>query len=269
MNQKGLWNLNIRIFNFGGYVKRLQFFFLKHETYSAIKKNRELVRSENSKKKVYVCALGPSLKDVDLYKIDGDTIVVNRFYKFGKEHPTFVPTYYMITDYNFMRPENKIDLEGALSSYVDKGTIFILNSKLASSSVVNIIPRSQLYFISPFDGRMRPHKDYKIDGWMPAFQNVVGAAILSLMLMGYKDINLLGCDFNSFASTKQIHCYKDQSEKRLYTMYYELFAYSFAAKDHADLKEYAERKGYRITNMTKGSLIDAYPLEIDESLYKM
>lgn len=268
MNQKGLWNLNIKIFNIGGYVKRVQFFFLKHETYSAIKRNKELVKAENPGKKAYVCALGPSLREVDLSKIDGDTIVVNRFYKFGNDYPAFVPTYYMITDYNFMRPENKKDLECALKAYKDKGTIFLLNSKLASSAVVNAIPKEQLYFVSPFDGRMRPNKDYKIDGWMPAFQNVVGAAILTLMLMGYKDINLLGCDFNSFASTKQVHCYKDKSEERLYTMYYELFAYSFAAKDHLDLQEYAERIGRKITNMTKGSLIDAYPVEIDEALYK-
>ena len=124
-----------------------------------------------------------------------------------------------------------------------------------------------MFFISPFDGRLKINKEYKIDKWQPAFQNVVGAAILTLMLMGYKNINLLGCDFNSFASTTQEHCYQDYSKARLYPLYQELFAYSFAAKDHTDLSLLAEKMGCRITNRTKGSLIDAYPLEIDESLY--
>ena len=84
--------------------------------------------------------------------------------------------------------------------------------------------------------------------------------------MGYKDINLLGCDFNSFASTKQNHCYDDKAPARLYPMYEELFAYSFAAKDHTDLQQYAMKLGCRIVNRTEGSLIDAYPLQIDNSL---
>lgn len=267
MNQNDLWNLNLKIFNLGGFVKRMQFGLFKRQTFSALKRNIELVKNENRDKQAHVLALGPSLKRVILSKIEGDTIVVNRFYKFGLSYPSFTPTYYLMIDYGFMRSENRQDFEEALAMYANRGTIFILNSKLAGLSFVEKIPDKQLYFISPFDGRLNPKRDYRIDKWQPAFQNVVGAAILTLMLMGYKNINLFGCDFNSFASTKQTHCYKDKSETRLYPLYEELFAYSFAAKDHNDLQELAKRMGVSIINRTEGSLIDAYPLEIDENFY--
>lgn len=249
-------------------MKKIQFFITKPQTFSALKRNTELLKEENDKKEAYVCALGPSLKDIDLNKIKGDTIVVNRFFKFGVSYPDFVPTYYLMIDYGFMREENRKDFEAALDMYADKGTIFILNSKLSGSPIVARIPEKQLYFISPFDGKLKLNKEYRIDKWQPAFQNVLGAAILSLMLMGYKRINLLGCDFNSFASTTQAHCYQDKSKARLYPMYEELFAYSFAAKDHFDLSLLADKLNCKIINRTKGSLIDAYPLEINESLYK-
>lgn len=267
MNQNDLWDLNLKIFNFGGYVKRVQFFFTKPETFSALKRNIVLKKEDNKNKEAYVCALGPSLKEVNLNMIKGDTIVVNRFFKFGESNLDFVPTYYLMIDYGFMREENRKDFDAALDMYSDKGTIFILNSKLSGSPIVARIPEKQLFFISPFDGKLRLNKEYRIDKWQPAFQNVVGAAILSLMLMGYKRINLLGCDFNSFASTTQAHCYQDKSKSRLYPMYQELFAYSFAAKDHSDLSLLAKKMGCEIINKTKGSLIDAYPLEIDEDLY--
>jgi len=267
MNQNDLWNLNLKIFNFGGYVKRTQFFLTKPQTFSALKRNTELKKKENEEKDAYVCALGPSLKEVDLNMIKGDTIVVNRFFKFGASYPDFVPTYYLMIDYGFMREENRTDFDSALEMYADKGTIYILNSKLSGSSIVKKIPENQLYFISPFDGKLKINKEYRIDRWQPAFQNVSGAAILTLMLMGYKKINLLGCDFNSFASTTRNHCYKDDVQARLHPMYEELFTSAFMAKDHNDLQAYAERVGCTITNTTKGSLIDAYPLDIDENLY--
>jgi len=215
-----------------------------------------------------LCALGPSLMHVDLNKIKGDTIVVNRFYKFGKEYPNFIPTYYLIIDGDFTDERYVKDLEDAINCYVDNGTIFIFNSKISKHPLMQKIPKEQLYFVSCLDGRVKIKKDYKIDGFHPAFFNVAGEAILLLMLMGYKNISLLGCDFNSFASTKQVHCYNDDKKERLWSLYFELFSYAFAAKDHCDLFAISKKMGCMITNSTKGSLIDAYPIAIKEELYK-
>lgn len=266
LNQKDLWKINLFLFDVGGWVKRIQYYLFKPQMFSVIKKNVELLCQDKSQKKVFVCGLGPSLKEIDLMKLKGDTLVVNRFYKIGEKFPSFIPTYYILIDYKFIDKDNLSDLQKAIDMYVDKGTKYILNSKLANSPYISKIPSNQVYFVSCIDGRMHVNSNYKIDGVYPAFQNVVGAAIFLLMLMGYKEINLLGCDFNSFASAKQNHCYDDKSSTRLYPMYEELFAYSFAAKDHSDLQQYALKIGCQIVNRTRGSLIDAYHMQIDNSL---
>jgi hypothetical protein len=267
MNQADLWKMNLAIFNIGGKVKCAKYLLTRPEMFSSLKRNVELIDPDKRNKKAYVLALGPSLKDVDLNKVKGDTIVVNRFFKIGEKFPDFVPTYYMMADPLFGNPENLADFHAAIDMYASKGTIFILNSKLAKSPLLKDVDKNHLYFVTDIDGRVKVKKEYRIDKIFPAFQNVTGSAILLLMLMGYKNISLLGCDFNSFASTTRNHCYKDKSDARLYPMWEELFAYSFAAKDHTDLQVIAERKGVSIINSTKGSLIDAYPKEIEEELY--
>ena len=103
---------------------------------------------------------------------------------------------------------------------------------------------------------------------MPALGNVASAAILCAIGMGYKKIVLLGCDFNSFTTPFRSHCYSEPGERKRIRLFFELFCYSFAADTHMEIAKYAEKMGVTIVNSTKGSLIDAYPLEIDESLYK-
>ncbi len=267
MNQYTIWNWNLKAYNLGGYAKRFVYFFTKREIFNAPKRNIELVKQTNGEKKAYLCALGPSLKSVDINAIKGDTIVVNRFYKVGKDNPNFVPTYYLIIDGDFTKSQYVNDFKEAIAYYAPKGTTFIFNSKMAKHPLMKMIPPKQLYFVSCIDGRVKTNKKYKIYGLHPAFMNVASEAILLLMLMGYKDINLLGCDFNSFASATQSHCYNDPSSKRLWSMYEELYAYSIAAKDHSDLAILAKIMECKIVNSTKGSLIDAYPMEIDDSLY--
>lgn len=269
MNQETtLYNLNLKAIDLGGILKCVINFFFHHNYYSLLKRNKELYMKEHEKKKCYVCALGPSLKNVDLNKIKGDTIVVNRFFKIGLLYPNFVPTYYIMLDHLFNKPENISDFEKALESYIHKGTIFILNSKLAGLSIMKKYSENKnIYYISCFRGSMHPYGKYALDKVMPAFQNVVGAAILIIALMGYKKISLLGCDFNSFASTQKIHCYKDRNTKRNDKLSFELFCYYLAARNHDDLYEYARINGIEITNSTEGSLIDSYPIEIEEELY--
>ena len=267
LNQQGLYNLNNRLFDIGGSFKKVVNFICHHERISCLRRNTDLVKNENTDKKIYLCALGPSLKQVDLNRIEGDTIVVNRFYKFGADFPEFVPTYYVMIDYGFAEERYKKDFCDALDSYLPKGTIFLLNSKLYGSGLLEKYDRSNIYYLSCYGGHMHGEKNYKIDGVFPAFQNVTGAAILSSMLMGYKEVVLLGCDFNAFASPVQNHCYKDKSEQRLWKMSWELYTSSFMAKNHDDLQKYADRNGINVFNSTRGSLIDAYPFRIEEDLY--
>lgn len=260
MGFKALFKLNLAAINLAGYFKTIQYFFFEHYKFSVVKKNRELVERKKSEV-CYICALGPSLKNVDLSKIKGDTMVVNRFYKMQEAYPDFIPTYYLMYDAAF-GSEHKQELMQALESYSNKGTIFIFNSRFAKLT----LERKGFYYLSAFKGEFRG-QDYRIDRVMPSFDNVVGAAIGTAMGMGYKKVVLLGCDFNSFAAPVSSHCYSEKDNQRKIELWYELFRYSIVAYGHCSLQDYAKKHKIEIVNSTKGSLIDAYPFEIEEELY--
>ena len=94
---------------------------------------------------------------------------------------------------------------------------------------------------------------------MTACMNVVLGCIQSAIYMGFKEIYLLGCDFNSFASPKVIHCYdNNDSPDRVMSVGFELKCYSAVAYHHYALKDYSDRYGIKIYNLTPNSLLDAY-----------
>ncbi len=257
---KSLFKLDISIINLGGYIKSIQYFLFEHYKYSVVKKNKELIERKKSDI-CYICALGPSLKNVNLSKIKGDTLVVNHFYKMNKSNPDFVPTYYLMCDPSFAST-HRYALNCAIDAYSKKGTIFLLNSKFSSLN----LDSHRIYYISAFKGEFSG-QNYRIDKVMPSFDNVVGVAIGMVMGMGYKKIVLLGCDFNSFASPVSNHCYEEKDNDRRIKLWYELYRYSLVAHGHEQISTYAKKKGIEIVNSTRGSLIDSYPFQIDESLY--
>lgn len=265
MNFGQLFKLNLMLINIAGYIRYFQYLILHHEYFSLVKRNEVLKNDENRNKTLYVCALGPSLKDVDLDKITGDTIVVNRFYKYGVNNPLFIPTYYLIVDSKFANPDCKKDFDDCINAYVSKGTKYILNSKCAKHIPEAL--RNNIYFFSTFKGEFNASKKLDMAKVMPSVGNVASAAIACGISMGYKKIILIGCDFNSFASPISVHCYEEKEQKRQIQLYYELFRYAFASHTHKELAEYAKQNEIEIINSTKGTLIDSYPILIDASLY--
>lgn len=257
-------DLQFDILSFGinvlGLWKRISFFFKDHSLYTVIKKNKLLINTENSKKKMYVCALGPSLRNVDFNSIDGDSFVVNGFYKFAQNIPLFIPTYYMMIDDEYARnPEEMKFAETVLNAYLNKGTKFFFNSKINHAPFLKKYNPDNIFFFSTFRGAFNPNKKYDFSKIMPISGNVVTFAILLSILMGYKEIYLLGCDFNSFTTPKPLHCYSDSNEIKSLTLSQDLLMYANVAKYHERLQELAKKEGVVIKNATKGSLIDAYP----------
>lgn len=252
-----------------GFLKRINYWFKDHSLYTVIKKNKELIKKDNEKKKIYICALGPSLKNVDLNKIVGDSFVVNSFFKLANDYPNFVPTYYLWIDDDIYRTKSEMDnAKYAMELYHPRGTRFIINSKANHADFIKGMDSEKIYYMSTFRGEFHPNKDYDMTKIMPVSGNVASFAILLSILMGYKEIYLLGCDFNSFTTPKPFHCYNDKDEIKTLSLAQDLLAYAHVAKYHERLQELAERKGVKIYNSTRGSLIDAYPFNIDESLYK-
>lgn len=270
MNFRTLYNLNLEFVNLGGKVK----YFLRlpslHKTLKLLKKNEQLI-SNRKNDTCYICGLGPSLVDVNLDKLADmpvDTIVVNRFTKMAKI-TKLQPTHYLMVDNAFAIPPVRDVLDEAVKLYPNTNFIWNTNFPKLDTGIMKL-PCNK-YFLAMYKGYYHKPKEIDITKVLPAFGNCICAAVGFAIGAGYKKIVLLGCDFNSFAFPHEVHCYdggKDNKGARRISLDYELFCYSFDATVHLKLAEYARKLGVEIINSTKGSLIDAYPVVIDENLYK-
>lgn len=214
--------------------------------------NKEL---KNKKKfdKCYIIGLGPSLKDINLNGLDGDSIVVNHFYKFGKDIK-FRPTYYLAVDNSFASSEHIDSIYEAIDLY-KYSTTFILSEKITKE--IKNLDFSGIY--SVFGGGQLFNSNSKIDFTKryPIGFNVLADAIMLAIYLGYKEIVLLGADFNSFASQKALHVYEEEDDRKI-ELWKELFCYSIVAHVHKELNNYGKKNNITIINATKGSLIDSY-----------
>lgn len=216
--------------------------------------NKELF--EKKKRDIcYVVGLGPSLKYVDLSKLDGDIIVTNRFT--NVEGASLInPTFYCLIDGYFYNNKNDDTLKKATEMFSD--STFILNGKYRKT-VPNLIDKEiNDFYVYIFGGVFNHKNSIDLSKKIPLSGNVVITALFLALYLKYKKIVLIGCDFNSFASRKPIHCYEDESEERQISLAFELFCYSFVADTHYEINKYALDNNIEIVNATQGSLIDAY-----------
>lgn len=270
MNFRTLYSLNLEFVNAGGKIKYLLRLPSLRKTLQMLKKNEQLISNRKSDT-IYICGLGPSLADVDLDKIAAmdnvDTLVCNYFVKMANT-TKLKPTYYMMADAGFVNPKHRPALEKAIQLYPD--TKFIWNSSFPALDPSTLNYPCDKYFIAMYDGYYIKPKQIDITKVTPALGNVICVAIGFAIGAGYKKIVLLGCDFNSFAFPHEVHCYdggKDNKAARRISLDFELFCYSFDATVHLQLAKYANLLGVEIVNSTKGSLIDAYPMDVDDNLY--
>lgn len=271
MNFRTLYTLNLEFVNLGGKVKYLLRLPSLRKTLRLLSKNKQLI-DQRRNDTIYICGLGPSLGDVDLDKIsekvDADSLVVNRFIKMSSD-TKLQPTYYLLVDNAFATQPVRQVLDDAVAMYPNSNFIWNANFPGLSPDIMNI--DCKRYFIAMHNGYYNKPKEIDITKVTPAFGNCICAAIAFAIGVGYKKIILLGCDFNSFAFPHEVHCYdggRNNLGARQIALDFELFCYSFDATIHLKLAEYALKNGVEIINSTKGSLIDAYPVVIDENLYK-
>lgn len=249
-----LFEFNNRIIDIMGHmlmIKRLPI-LIKDRKY--LKQNKELL-SKRKHDVCYIIGTGPSLKTIDLTKLDGDTIVTNMFYKY-EDASKLQPDYYLLVDEQFYIGEIKKVIPDIVATYPD--TNFLLNGlyrKQAEPLLQDFVKTNYLYM---WNGSMSSRKRIDCSKVLPAINNVVNIAICVALYMNYKEIILLGCDFTSFVSAKNSHCYEDGEDNKNITLAYELYNYSLVAEAHLMLEQYARKNRIQILNATQGSLIDAY-----------
>lgn len=212
---------------------------------------KELPRTET----VYICGNGPSLSKADMRDIRDDYIVVNDFYKFTKKDPAHPPKYYMVIDEDFLRPDMKERYDGIFNCGFD--TTYILTGKMYDRVRADYPSLGSVYYCCPWGRLYRHTKKQDFTKVVSRTWNVVSEAILFAIYLGYTDIRLLGCDYSVFAN--DAHFYPQIQERvRLREM---LYRYCFTTEAHYEIEKYAEATGVKITNMTRATLLDAYPID--------
>lgn len=225
-----------------------------------MEKNKELPQFRRNDR-VYVCGLGPSFSDVDLEKLDGDIIATNRFL-YAANKCLIEPTYCCLFDRAFCEKASDYT-EEVVSAY--RNTAFVFDGKDREKyEAIPGVATGNSFYAYMWSGRCKASNSFDFSGILPAFGNVVCGAIALAFYCGYKEIILLGCDFNSFASLGPSHCYQEERAGKAISLDYELFVYSFVARIHNELQKYAKAHGIILANATKGSLIEAHPFDFNE-----
>lgn len=216
----------------------------------------------------FIIGTGPSLNNIDPCLVDRikDEIVfgVNSFYKIDA-FSSVVPNYYVLVDNNYWG--------------ISSGTFDEVREKYAKSPVfVSDVRALKFLKCAGKDSNYLAlyAKNYPVDfirfdaeSNLSITMNVVGVSIQVAIYMGFKEIYLLGCDYNSFCSVGGSHSYDDQDEKNTlpsYNLAFYLKYYAITTEFHYKLAKLARDNNVILVNATEGSLLDAYPYKSLESI---
>ena len=193
--------------------------------------------------------------------LNGDTIVMNDHWRMGDVGHK-VPTYYMVADDIYAKPEWKERFDGLMSFHPEIPHIFTVKM---GPKLDLYKGESTIYYFSPLSSTYKCGKSIDFKKNISNAFNVVSWAILLAIYLGYHEIYLLGCDYSLFASRYIAHAYDKTGEKiKCPTLLRDmLFKYSIATEIHYQIAKYAEKKGVKIINLTKDTILDAY--EVDEN----
>lgn len=224
-------------------------------------RNKKLVERNGKFKNIhqgercFILGTGPSLKSVNPTYLKNEKIFgVNYLFK-GNIIEHITPDYYCLYDQIF-HTTDKETTKKLVESFPN--TTFFLRTK-AYDGLKNIIKSDNIYFQQCDQFQYEDYIRVDMQKNMTAPFNVVLGCIQTAIYMGFKEIYLLGCDFNSFASLKQEHFYdKDTVPDRTMSIGFELKYYSMVSYHHYALEKYAKEHNIRIINLTPNSLLDAY-----------
>lgn len=233
-------------------------FSLKLTSKKTISKNRAF-RDRHLGQRCFVVGTGPSLNELsssDVSNLSNEKIIaVNSFYK-APIVSSISPQYYALLDNNYWGVASYTFNE-IYEKYKDSPPTFITDLRAENAvpeKAFRILLHAKNY---PID-RMR----YDISGNLSITMNVIGFSLLSAIYMGFKEIYLLGCDYNLFCSRINSHCYDDKSEideLPTYNLAFYLKYYHLTTEFHYLIASLAQDKNVKIANLTPGSLLDAYP----------
>lgn len=205
----------------------------------------------------YILGTGPSLKNVDLSFLE-DQIVFGLNYLHKSEIINNIkPKYYCLYDEIF-HGQNIDDTKEIIKKLPE--TTFFVRTKAYEEFKKKGIDKSNIFYQACNVFQYGEHISVDMTKNMTAPYNVVLGCIQTALYMGFSEIYLLGCDYNSFASLKVEHCYdeKDNIPSRHMSLGYEMKYYTLVTYHHYALEKYSRKNNMKIYNITDNSLLDAY-----------
>lgn len=244
-------------------ITNILFIFSKYK--KVVKKNRQF-HNIHKGQRCFILGTGPSLNKIDSKLLNQEIIFGVNFLYRGDFLKNIVPNYYCLYDQIF-HTTHIDETKKIMEKYPD--TTFFLRTKAYKSANKHIRFKNNKVFFQYCN--LFQYNDYiKINLTKPVTApfNVLLGCIQTAIYMGFTEIYLLGSDFNSFASKKETHYYdKDDSQEKKMKLGFELKFYSLVAYHHYALNKYAKSRGIKIINLTKDSLLDAYPKQEIEQLF--
>lgn len=247
-------NLLYRAFNVASDL----YFHINTSQKAALRKNKKF-QDRHSGDRCFILGTGPSinkLTDSHIQKLTNEfTIAVNSVYKAQKLSP-IKPSYYSLLDNNYWGISSSTFGEIA-EQYKDTPPVFITDiraRRVVPTEADCIYLHAKNY---PID-RMR----FDITKNLSITMNVVSFSILCAIYMGFREIYLLGCDYNLFCSRVGTHCYDDKAEIEelpKYNLGFYLKYYHLTTQFHYLIADLAKGAGIKVINTSEGSLLDAYP----------
>lgn len=232
-------------------------------------KSKKLVRRNavfkniHAGERCFILGTGPSLRTLTedkIEKLKSEVVFgVNSLYK-SNIASDLVPKYYTLIDNLYWESASWSD---AFSEVADKYSanppVFITDPRAQHIVDSLSLKKSSIYIYS----KKYPTKEMsaEIAGNIYAAMNCVTYSILVAMYMGFKEVYILGCDYNAFCCAGSGHCYDDKGELKdnPYNLAFYLKFYWITTEFHYLVAKLANEGGVKVVNLTPGSLLDAYP----------
>jgi len=230
-------------------------------------KSKNLVQNNVKFKKIhagercFILGTGPSLSTLNeeqLEKLKSEVIFgVNSLYK-SSVAAVLEPKYYTLIDNLYWESWSGVFAD-VVEKYAKNPPVFITDPR-AQNIVSDLnLKKDSIYVYSkkyPTD-----KMSAEITENVYAAMNCISYSILVAIYMGFKDIYILGCDYNAFCSAGVGHCYDDDDELKgiSYDLAFYLKFYWITTEFHYLIAKLAKGMGVKIINLTPGSLLDAYP----------
>ncbi|MDI1304838.1 MAG: DUF115 domain-containing protein [bacterium] len=209
----------------------------------------------------FILGTGPSLNDLNGYQIEKlrSEIVfgVNSLYK-SSVTSDLNPKYYTLIDNVYWETLSSVFQEIG-DRYKLNPPIFLTDPR-ARKLISELQLKQQTIYI-----QAKKYPTYKMSSEITenifGAMNVISYSILVAIYMGFHEIYLLGCDYNAFCGLGSGHCYDDKEEMKSvsYDLAFYLKYYHLTTEFHYLIAKLAAEKGVKIINLTKVSLLDAYP----------